>query len=199
MRCGCRISTHTSLWDVTCVRWKQRICDKISTHTSLWDVTMYRIITSFWFVFQLTHLYEMWQRRKTCCGTCSISTHTPLWDVTTYHAPLCPFPFNFNSHISMRCDISKKVGRIQKKNFNSHISMRCDLIYYHKAHGNSISTHTSLWDVTRLWENLPLRWMISTHTSLWDVTFILKFLWIVCRIFQLTHLYEMWRWNTGHR
>ena len=75
--------------------------------------------------------------------------------------------------------------------FYSHIPARCDLKFTYKIYYITISTHTSLRDVTWWCDILAYYMVISTHTSLRDVT-----LQLVKQIpyneFLLTHPCEMW-------
>ena len=84
------------------------------------------------------------------------------------------------------------VSSVNSTHFNSHISMRCDqLISALYDVSKPISTHTSLWDVTKTMIENNIQFFISTHTSLWDVTWNGQTM-LNSDVFQLTHLYEMW-------
>ena len=123
--------------------------------------------------FQLTHLYEMWR------GSLSLSSFPVIFQLThLYEMWLCPQgekvrQRDFNSHISMRCDHVRASRWIWLRHFNSHISMRCDNSSTHSMMCLAIFQLTHLYEMwlndSRICRKIS---SISTHTSLWDVTLL---------------------------
>ena len=123
-----------------------------------------------------------------------VSIHTPTWGVTWRNFPEACLCLCFNPHTYMRCDYLNCQGQRYRPvsihtptwgvtpcwgdwtavvSFNPHTYMRCDTLLW-TLHGSS---------------------KVSIHTPTWGVT-IGRFISIIKKTFQSTHLHEVWPCRT---
>ena len=132
--------------------------------------------------------------------------------------PICLFLFwfflGFNPHTYMRCDCLCYSSFLWLFCFNPHTYMRCDFNVEYYEFQIKVSIHTPTWGVTLLSRVIRLVYQVSIHTPTWGVTHqhnhefdnlevsihtptwgvtIVIFPLIRLRMFQSTHLHEVWR------
>ena len=121
----------------------------VSIHTPTWGVTLsLLLVLTLLFVFQSTHLHEVWHR--------SNFTHLD-------HS-------SFNPHTYMRCDQDEAPDVRETLGFNPHTYMRCDDLQGTYQANYKVSIHTPTWGVTSAGSSTGGRWSVSIHTPTWGVT-----------------------------
>ena len=156
MRCD------SKYWSVLCA------CG-VSIHTPTWGVTVDYFLGFFFWLFQSTHLHEVW-----------------LEPSNGRYTSAC-----FNPHTYMRCDQMASLYIPDLYGFNPHTYMRCDFYENITLACESVSIHTPTWGVTNSRSYSIGAGGVSIHTPTWGVTRARRSYWL-SSMFQSTHLHEVW-------
>ena len=121
------VSIHTPTWGVTGHNIQLNNIGWVSIHTPTWGVTLSLIQLMIFFLFQSTHLHEVWRFKRLrfyleqsfnphtymrcdlqflspTTREAKVSIHTPTWGVTMATHGCWEYDKCFNPHTYMRCD-----------------------------------------------------------------------------------------------
>ena len=163
----------------------------VSIHTPTWGVTTNSNSSICEFLFQSTHLHEVWHKLGTvssCLASFNphtymrcdlrdirshsfawVSIHTPTWGVTE-KAPTWNTYQKFQStHLH---EVWQRTFSLlsSRSSFNPHTYMRCDNLVAALIYACKVSIHTPTWGVTVYYAYNWAYPSVSIHTPTWGVT-----------------------------
>ena len=166
IRINLKVSIHTPTWGVTLHLLHTSVMSHVSIHTPTWGVTTFRELKWHMYLFQSTHLHEVWLCYNFYDFRSLVFQSTHLHEVWLWSSISRLYCFKFQSTHLHEVWHSLPSIHPSPSSFNPHTYMRCDIAVSGGTYRDwLVSIHTPTWGVTIIFYILRAYfWSFNPHT-----------------------------------